>query len=103
MFHPLVESWFAETYREPTAIQKEAWPLIVNGENVLAVAPTGSGKTLTAFLAAISRFVDGTWDPAQLCCLYVSPLKALNEDIRRNLIEPVEDLRKKTAGPGKPR
>jgi ATP-dependent Lhr-like helicase len=97
MFHPLVESWFAETYREPTPVQKEAWPLIADGENVLAVAPTGSGKTLTAFLAAISRFIDGTWDPAKLCCLYVSPLKALNEDIRRNLIEPVEGLRKKAA------
>ncbi|MDR2049224.1 MAG: DEAD/DEAH box helicase [Treponema sp.] len=92
-----MESWFAETYREPTTVQKEAWPLIADGENVLAVAPTGSGKTLTAFLAAISRFIDGTWDPAKLCCLYVSPLKALNEDIRRNLIEPVEGLRKKAA------
>jgi ATP-dependent Lhr-like helicase len=95
MFHPLVESWFIETYREPTAVQKEAWPLVERGENILAVAPTGSGKTLTAFLAALSRFIDGTWDPAKLCCLYVSPLKALNEDIRRNLLEPLEGLRKK--------
>jgi ATP-dependent Lhr-like helicase len=95
LFHPLVESWFAETYREPTAVQNEAWPLIEKGEHVLVIAPTGSGKTLAAFLAAISRFMDGTWDPAKLCCLYVSPLKALNEDIRRNLLEPLDGLRKK--------
>jgi ATP-dependent Lhr-like helicase len=95
MFHPLVESWFAETYREPTAVQKEAWPLIEKGENVLALAPTGSGKTLTAFLAALSRFIDGTWEPEKLRCLYVSPLKALNEDIRRNLLEPLAGLQKK--------
>ncbi|MDR0452525.1 MAG: DEAD/DEAH box helicase [Treponema sp.] len=103
MFHPLVESWFAETYTAPTPVQKEAWPLIAKGENVLAVAPTGSGKTLAAFLVSISRFIDGTWDPARLCCLYVSPLKALNEDIKRNLIEPVESLRKKAAAGPRPK
>ncbi|MDR2247905.1 MAG: DEAD/DEAH box helicase [Treponema sp.] len=52
-FHPLVNSWFAGTYRKATAIQEEAWPLIARGEHVLALAPTGSGKTLTAFLGAI--------------------------------------------------
>ncbi|MDR1411280.1 MAG: DEAD/DEAH box helicase, partial [Spirochaetaceae bacterium] len=77
-FHPLVSSWFAETYGRATAVQEEAWPLIASGENVLAVAPTGSGKTLAAFLAAISRFVDRTYDAAALAVLYVSPLKALN-------------------------
>ncbi|MDR2053507.1 MAG: DEAD/DEAH box helicase, partial [Treponema sp.] len=58
-FHPLVRSWFAAVYGKATAVQEEAWPLIAAGENVLAIAPTGSGKTLTAFLAAISRFIDG--------------------------------------------
>ena len=94
-FHPLVSTWFTETYGKPTTVQEEAWPLIVEGKDILAIAPTGSGKTLTAFLSAISRFIDGSWDPAKLCVLYVSPLKALNEDIRRNLIEPIEALKQR--------
>jgi ATP-dependent Lhr-like helicase len=60
---------------------------------VLALAPTGSGKTLTAFLAALSRFAEGVYPAGRLSALYVSPLKALNEDIRRNLLEPVAALR----------
>jgi ATP-dependent Lhr-like helicase len=58
----------------------------------LALAPTGSGKTLTAFLVAIDRFIRGTYPPEDLSVLYVSPLKALNEDIRRNLLEPISAL-----------
>jgi ATP-dependent Lhr-like helicase len=92
-FHPLVRSWFAGTYGKATAVQEAAWPLIAAGESVLAIAPTGSGKTLTAFLAAISRFIDGTYDPATLAVLYVSPHKALNEDIRRNILEPLRSLK----------
>jgi ATP-dependent Lhr-like helicase len=92
-FHPLVHAWFAETYGRPTPVQEEAWPLIAKGEHVLALAPTGSGKTLTAFLAAISRFADGTYPVDKLSVLYVSPLKALNEDIRRNLSVPLEGIR----------
>jgi ATP-dependent Lhr-like helicase len=92
VFHPLVQRWFAETYGQPTAVQAEAWPLIAAGEHVLALAPTGSGKTLTAFLGAISRFIDGTYAAQSLSVLYVSPLKALNEDIRRNLLGPLVSL-----------
>jgi ATP-dependent Lhr-like helicase len=100
-FHPVIRSWFAETYGKPTAVQAEAWPLIEKGAHVLALAPTGSGKTLTAFLSAISRFCsdttmypEGTLYPAdRLTVLYVSPLKALNEDIRRNLLKPLEAIR----------
>jgi ATP-dependent Lhr-like helicase len=92
-FHPLVNAWFTETYGRPTPVQEEAWPLILRGEHVLALAPTGSGKTLTAFLAAISRFADGTYPADKLSVLYVSPLKALNEDIRRNLTFPLEGIR----------
>jgi ATP-dependent Lhr-like helicase len=95
LFHPVIRSWFTETYGKPTAVQAEAWPLIEKGEHVLALAPTGSGKTLTAFLSAISRFcTNGTPYPAdKLTVLYVSPLKALNEDIRRNLLKPLEAIR----------
>jgi ATP-dependent Lhr-like helicase len=92
-FHPLVHAWFAETYGRPTPVQEEAWPLIAQGEHVLALAPTGSGKTLTAFLAAISRFAGGIYPADKLSVLYVSPLKALNEDIRRNLSFPLEGIR----------
>ncbi|MDL2229308.1 DEAD/DEAH box helicase [Treponema sp. OttesenSCG-928-L16] len=93
LFHPVIERWFSESFGEPTAVQAEAWPLIARGEHVLALAPTGSGKTLTAFLGAISRFAEGIYDPRQLSVLYISPLKALNEDIRRNLLEPLSSLR----------
>ncbi|MDR0443935.1 MAG: DEAD/DEAH box helicase, partial [Treponema sp.] len=81
------------------SVQAEAWPLIERGENVLALAPTGSGKTLTAFLSAISRFCtvgDGSppaYPAEKLSVLYVSPLKALNEDIKRNLLEPLAAIR----------
>ncbi|WP_052297674.1 DEAD/DEAH box helicase [Leadbettera azotonutricia] len=92
-FHPLINSWFTDTYGKPTAVQTEAWPLIASGEHVLALAPTGSGKTLTGFLAAISRFAEGIYPADKLSVLYVSPLKALNEDIRRNLTEPLEGIK----------
>jgi ATP-dependent helicase Lhr and Lhr-like helicase len=97
-FHPVIRSWFAETYGKPTAVQAQAWPLIEKDAHVLALAPTGSGKTLTAFLSAISRFCPNgamcTPYPAnRLTVLYVSPLKALNEDIRRNLLKPLEAIR----------
>jgi ATP-dependent Lhr-like helicase len=108
-FHPLVRSWFLEKYGKPTKVQAEAWPRIVAGGHLLASAPTGSGKTLAAFLVAISRFAFGaasgseqeqramdtpgaTLDPTRLSVLYISPLKALNEDIRLNLQGPLRDL-----------
>ncbi|MDR3247752.1 MAG: DEAD/DEAH box helicase, partial [Treponema sp.] len=92
-FHPLIDAWFAETYGKPTAIQSAAWPLIEAEKNVLASAPTGSGKTLTGFLSAISRFCTGGYDAEKLSVLYLSPLKVLNEDIRRNLLEPLAGIR----------
>ena len=97
-FHPIISSWFAETYGQPTSVQAEAWPLIERGEHVLALAPTGSGKTLTAFLSAISRFcTDGVmrYPADKLSVLYVSPLKALNEDIKRNLLEPLAAIQER--------
>jgi ATP-dependent Lhr-like helicase len=93
-FHPHVAAWFTAAYGEPTAVQAAAWPLIAEGRHVLALAPTGSGKTLTAFLSAISRFCRGTYPADTLSVLYISPLKALNEDIRRNLLEPLAGIRR---------
>ncbi|MDR0601665.1 MAG: DEAD/DEAH box helicase [Treponema sp.] len=110
-FHPLVREWFTATYGKPTAVQAGSWPVIAEGGHVLALAPTGSGKTLTAFLAALSRFCappagvnsGGPEYPAdRLSVLYVSPLKALNEDIRRNLLEPLAGIRARFEGAGLP-
>ena len=91
--HPLIRSWFEKTYGDPTPVQSEAWPAIASGDHVLALAPTGSGKTLAAFLVALSRFSDGTYPADRLSVLYVSPLKALNEDIKRNLTEPLASIK----------
>jgi ATP-dependent helicase Lhr and Lhr-like helicase len=91
-FHPLIESWFAENVGEPSDIQNLAWPAIARGENVLLSAPTGSGKTLAAFLWAIDRLASGTWQGGTTRVLYISPLKALNADIERNLRFPLAGI-----------
>ena len=93
LFHPLLGKWFIERLGAPTDIQSRAWPKIASGSHVLATAPTGSGKTLTAFLWAINQLVTGAWERGQTRILYVSPLKALNNDIRRNLRLPLEELK----------
>ena len=92
-FHPLVAKWFADAIGEPTDVQTQAWPKIAEGEHVLITAPTGSGKTLTAFLWAINQLVTEELPIGHTSVLYVSPLKALNNDIRRNLLEPLRGLR----------
>ena len=91
-FHPLIRTWFTERMGTPTEIQTRAWPVIAAGKHALVTAPTGSGKTLTAFLWAINQLVTGAWGGGQTRVLYVSPLKALNNDIRRNLTAPLEEL-----------
>ena len=93
LFHPLIRKWFTERLGPPTGIQSHAWPEIALGRHVLVTAPTGSGKTLTAFLWAINQLVTGAWTPGRTRVLYVSPLKALNNDIQRNLATPLEELR----------
>jgi len=95
-FHPIIKSWFTETFSKPTSVQAEAWPLIEEGKHVLAIAPTGSGKTLTAFLCAISRFCrsdNNRYKADKLSVIYISPLKALNEDIKRNLLIPLAAIK----------
>ncbi|HSB41565.1 MAG TPA: DEAD/DEAH box helicase [Methylomirabilota bacterium] len=95
MFHPVVDAWFSARYAEPTPVQAGAWPLIAEGRDVLLTAPTGSGKTLAAFLACLDRLfrqaVEGRLED-RTAILYVSPLKALSNDIRRNLDEPLAEL-----------
>jgi len=94
-FHPAVSAWFDKTFTVPTAAQAAAWPAIQAGRHTLIAAPTGSGKTLAAFLAAIDGLVrqavaGSLKDETQI--VYVSPLKALSNDIRRNLEAPLAGI-----------
>jgi ATP-dependent Lhr-like helicase len=96
LFHPAVSAWFSETFAGPTPAQIDAWPAIKSGKDVLIAAPTGSGKTLAAFLAAIDDLVrEGEqWGlPDETRIVYVSPLKALSNDINRNLEAPLAGIR----------
>src|SRR5205807_9002657 len=91
LFRPETRAWFERNFAAPTPAQEKGWPAISGGGHVLIQAPTGSGKTLAAFLSAIDRF---TAAPGQgLRVLYVSPLKALNYDVERNLRGPLAGLR----------
>ncbi len=104
-FHPAVASWFAATFPSATEPQRGAWPAIKDGRNVLIAAPTGSGKTLSAFLAAIDDLVQqgvaGTLGNATQV-VYISPLKALSNDIHRNLEEPLAGIRAELEKSGAP-
>jgi ATP-dependent helicase Lhr and Lhr-like helicase len=96
-FHPAVANWFARTFDAPTEVQRAAWPAIAAQQQVLIAAPTGSGKTLAAFLAVIDELVragiaaNGLADETRV--VYVSPLKALSNDIHRNLEAPLAGIR----------
>jgi ATP-dependent helicase Lhr and Lhr-like helicase len=100
-FHPAVAGWFARTFDTPTPAQRAAWPAIAAQRHVLIAAPTGSGKTLAAFLAVIDRLVrdgvaaGGLADETRV--VYVSPLKALSNDIHRNLEAPLAGIRAELA------
>ncbi len=104
-FHPAVATWFGATFAGPTEAQRQAWPLIQSGRATLIAAPTGSGKTLTAFLAAIDALVRESRDaplPDETRVLYVSPLKALSNDIRVNLLAPLEGIGRELEAGGLP-
>lgn len=92
LFHPLVEHWFQAKYQSATEIQQQAWPVIAKGNHTLISAPTGSGKTLTAFLWALSQFISDQYNSGGVKVLYISPLKALNNDIQKNLLRPLQEL-----------
>src|SRR5881392_2600049 len=95
-FHPGVARWFEEKFGSPTEPQERGWPAIQSGGHTLIAAPTGSGKTLAAFLASLDALfregLAGTL-PDQTRVLYVSPLKALSNDIHKNLEEPLSGIR----------
>src|SRR5436853_1108688 len=105
IFHPAVAAWFARSFAAPTAAQAQAWPAIHAGRHVLVAAPTGSGKTLAAFLAAIDALVRQGLEgrlPDETQVVYVSPLKALSNDIQRNLEAPLAGIREALRARGLP-
>ncbi|MCP9447611.1 MAG: DEAD/DEAH box helicase [Nitrospira sp.] len=94
-FHPLIAHWFVSHIGEPTDVQRKAWPAIRSGSDVLIAAPTGSGKTLAAFLSCLDRLFQQALareldDQTQV--LYVSPLKALSNDVQKNLQKPLAEI-----------
>jgi len=96
LFHPIIAKWFAQQFSVPTEAQRLGWPSIVEGRDTLIAAPTGSGKTLAAFLASLDRLVrEGTEERLtdQTRVVYVSPLKALSNDVQRNLQQPLSEIR----------
>ncbi len=96
-FHPLVKQWFESRFEGPSPPQQEGWPLIQDHHNVLIAAPTGSGKTLAAFLSAIDELVRlglAGRRGEETSVVYVSPLKALANDIGANLLEPLGEIQK---------
>src|SRR5579883_3350837 len=105
LFHPAVAAWFDRNFAGPTPAQAEAWPAIKSGEHVLIAAPTGSGKTLAAFLAAIDSLVrqglaGELGNETQI--VYVSPLKALSNDIQKNLVAPLAGISEALRAQGLP-
>ena len=93
-FHPAVCAWFESRLGQPTAPQREGWPLIREGRHTLIAAPTGSGKTLAAFLSAIDSLLrQGAALPDQTQVVYVSPLRALSNDVQKNLQGPLAEIR----------
>src|SRR5256884_9537634 len=93
-FHPIVASWFESRFGTPTERQGAGWPRIQAGEDTLIAAPTGSGKPLAAFLACLDAMIrQGDSLPGETQVVYVSPLKALANDVRKNLLEPLAELR----------
>src|SRR5688500_5213842 len=91
LFHPAVRAWFEGAFPAPTRPQRLGWPIIARGESTLILAPTGSGKTLTAFLWCLNRLMFEAPPPRKERCrvLYISPLKALAVDVERNLRAPL--------------
>ena len=103
-FHPAVRDWFRASFAAPTRPQQLGWPAIARGESTLILAPTGTGKTLSAFLWALDRLMFAPPPAAQARCrvLYVSPLKALAVDVERNLRAPLAGIANLAAAQGTP-
>jgi ATP-dependent helicase Lhr and Lhr-like helicase len=104
LFHPITARWFRAVFEGPTAPQVEGWPAIARGESTLILAPTGTGKTLAAFLWCLDKLMVQTAPDAERGCrvVYVSPLKALAADVERNLRSPLAGIANMAAQEGVP-
>jgi len=104
LFHPAVRDWFASVFHTPTRAQEMGWPAIARGDWTLIFAPTGSGKTLTAFLWALDRLMFAPRPPKERRCrvVYISPLKALAVDVERNLRAPLIGIANLASERGEP-
>src|SRR4030095_12478898 len=94
-FHPVIADWFHRRFKAPTDVQMLSWPAIRSGKDVLIAAPTGSGKTLAAFLTCINALLKQSIEGAladSTQVLYVSPLKALSNDVQKNLQQPLAEI-----------
>src|SRR5690349_14640326 len=92
-FHPTIQRWFEQRFGEPTEPQREGWPHIRAGVHTLISAPTGMGKTLAAYLSAIDALArQGAALRDETAVLYVSPLRALSNDVQKNLQGPLAEL-----------
>src|SRR5215210_4442127 len=102
LFRDPVRKWFRRSFAAPTRPQQLGWPAISRGESTLILAPTGSGKTLTAFLWCINRLMFEPAPARESRCrvLYLSPLKALAVDIERNLRAPLTGIANRAAARG---
>lgn len=92
LLHPITRRWFEGRFASPTVAQQKGWPCIREGASTLLLAPTGSGKTLTAFLLAIDRMIFGPREGEGVGVLYITPLKALGVDVERNLHQPLDEI-----------
>jgi ATP-dependent Lhr-like helicase len=104
LFHPAVRAWFSHAFEMPTKAQALGWPPIARGESTLILAPTGSGKTLTAFLWCLNRLLFESPPATKERCrvLYISPLKALAVDVERNLRAPLAGIANVARAEGTP-
>jgi len=105
LFHKTVKDWFSNSFNAPTSVQEQAWKAIKERKHVLIAAPTGSGKTLAAFMSAIDDLVSlgmGGALEQRVHVVYISPLKALSNDIEKNLRVPVQEIKKALKEDGLP-
>src|ERR1051325_7659605 len=92
-FHPTISQWFKQRFGEPTEPQREGWPHIRSGRHTLISAPTGTGKTIAAYLSAIDTLArQGPELPDETSVLYISPLRALSNDVQKNLQAPLKEI-----------
>ena len=95
LLHPYIREWFFSKFKEFSLPQKFGVMEVHSRNNILISAPTGSGKTITAFLAILNELIDSSEKGIlqdKVYCIYISPLKALNNDIHKNLIEPLKEI-----------